>query len=52
MAEDIYTFYPTFREFLPVYMIPNTLVKLDEFPITKNGKIDRKELKERRIKNG
>ena len=40
------------KELLPVYMIPNSLTKLEEFPINKNGKIDRKELKERRIKNG
>ena len=29
---------------LPVYMIPTKLIKCDEFPMTKNGKIDRKEL--------
>ena len=29
---------------LPVFMVPNILRKLDEFPITKNGKIDRKQL--------
>ena len=29
---------------LPVFMVPNTLTKIDKFPITKNGKIDRKEL--------
>lgn len=32
------------KENLPVFMVPNTLTKIDEFPITKNGKIDRKEL--------
>ena len=32
------------RENLPVFMVPNTLTKIDKFPITKNGKIDRKEL--------
>ena len=32
------------RENLPVFMVPNTLTQIDKFPITKNGKIDRKEL--------
>lgn len=31
---------------LPIFMIPNILMKLDEFPMTKNGKIDRKQLRE------
>ena len=31
-------------EMLPSYMVPNKLVRLDSFPLTKNGKIDRKEL--------
>lgn len=30
------------REKLPIYMIPTKLIKIDEFPITKNGKVDRK----------
>ena len=34
------------KETLPVYMIPSHLIKLDEFPLTKNGKIDRKKLME------
>lgn len=34
------------REVLPVYMIPTSLIKVDEFPLTKNGKIDRKRLLE------
>ena len=39
-------------EILPVYMIPTVLVRLDAFPLTKNGKIDRKALFElRRTKN-
>lgn len=34
------------KERLPVFMIPRTLTKLEYLPITKNGKIDRKSLKE------
>lgn len=30
------------RESLPIYMIPTKLIKVEEFPITKNGKVDRK----------
>ena len=29
---------------LPVYMIPSKIIQIKEFPLTKNGKIDRKEL--------
>jgi amino acid adenylation domain-containing protein len=32
------------KEKLPSFMIPSKLIKVDYFPITKNGKIDRKEL--------
>lgn len=32
------------RKILPVYMIPTSLIKMEEFPMTKNGKIDRKKL--------
>ena len=35
---------------LPIFMIPNVLKQIDEFPLNKNGKIDRKKLKEQ--KNG
>ena len=31
---------------LPVFMVPNVLKQIEEFPITKNGKIDRKKLAE------
>lgn len=34
------------KKTLPVFMIPNVLVQIDEFPMTKNGKIDRNILKE------
>lgn len=32
------------KENLPVFMNPNVLKQIDKFPITKNGKIDRKKL--------
>lgn len=31
---------------LPVYMIPTKFINIEEFPLTKNGKIDRESLKE------
>lgn len=33
------------KKTLPIFMIPNVFRKVDQFPITKNGKIDRNELK-------
>ncbi|MEA4814133.1 MAG: amino acid adenylation domain-containing protein [Oscillospiraceae bacterium] len=35
-------------EFLPVYMVPRTLYRIDSFPLNKNGKIDRKQLLDRK----
>ena len=32
------------KEKLPQYMIPSKLIQMKEFPLTKNGKIDRKQL--------
>ncbi len=34
------------KEVLPVFMIPTKLIQMEEFPMTKNGKIDRKKLME------
>lgn len=34
------------KENLPVYMIPSRIIQIEAFPLTKNGKIDRKALKQ------
>ena len=34
------------KELLPVFMIPNKAIQLEEMPLNKNGKIDRNALKE------
>ena len=38
------------RQYLPVYMIPNSFHQIEAFPITKNGKVDRKKLLDMREK--
>lgn len=35
------------RAVLPQFMLPNSIIRLDDMPINKNGKIDRNALKER-----
>lgn len=39
------------REKLPEYMIPSFVVKIDEFPMTNNLKVDRKQLSEMSLAN-
>ncbi|WP_264524486.1 amino acid adenylation domain-containing protein [Flavobacterium sp. N502536] len=41
----------TLKMNLPYYMIPNTIILLDEFPLTPNQKIDRKDLAQRAIEH-
>ena len=31
-------------QYVPNFMVPNVFVQVDSMPLTKNGKIDRKEL--------
>jgi len=43
---DTKELYQILKNTLPIYMIPNKLKRINEFPMTKNGKIDRSKLKE------
>jgi acyl carrier protein len=43
-SQDVDQIRSWLRERLPDYMVPGVLVPLDEFPLTPNGKIDRKRL--------
>lgn len=38
----------TLKETLPIFMVPGILMQVEDFPLTKNGKIDRKQLLERK----
>jgi acyl carrier protein len=45
LSEEISTTLKSFlSKFLPDYMVPSTITVLQEFPLTSNGKVDRKSL--------
>ena len=41
---DIFSVKQELLKHVPNYMVPKTIIKLNEIPLTKNGKIDRKRL--------
>ena len=43
--------YTNLKKELPIFMVPTKYYKLDNMPLTKNGKIDRKELKRLYVAN-
>ena len=45
-SDDKKAILATMKKKVPVYMVPNVLVCMDELPLTKNGKTDRKKLME------
>ncbi|MEM6252547.1 MAG: amino acid adenylation domain-containing protein [Cyanobacteria bacterium P01_D01_bin.156] len=52
IAKDPQTIRQHLSEQLPAYMIPTAYVLLEEFPLTPNGKVDRKALPEPIIESG
>ena len=44
--DDKKTIAAELKKYIPDFMVPNRFMHLEELPITKNGKIDRKKLKE------
>lgn len=48
---DIKEISATLKMNLPYYMIPGAIILLEEFPLTPNQKIDRKDLEQRNIEN-
>jgi acyl-coenzyme A synthetase/AMP-(fatty) acid ligase len=34
------------RNSLPAFMVPGSLIRIEEYPLTKNGKVDRRKLME------
>lgn len=43
---DSKTLHQKLRNDLPIFMVPTKYIQLEEFPLSKNGKVDRKKLKE------
>jgi amino acid adenylation domain-containing protein len=48
---DIEKIFGILKANLPYYMIPNTIIPLEEFPLTPNQKVDRKSLSQRDIQH-
>ena len=43
--------YTNLKKELPIFMVPTKYYKLDNMPLNKNGKVDRKELKRLYVAN-
>lgn len=48
---DVLAVQSSLKEVLPDYMVPQLIVKLDEFPLNKNGKIEKSKLPEVELSN-